>query len=326
MARIAVFLNAHASKGLSLFQYDELKNYFQLHDLEIHSPASLEDLNIKIRQVLDSGIDYIISVGGDGTANTIAQHLMGSKVKLMILPAGTANDLASEFGMTTDLKHAFHVFCDNMTKKVDAIKVNNRIMLSNGGLGMACEVAKLVNSQRIKSSFFKKFMKIIGKEIYSFIYAQQMLLKPFRVRKIMLQSSHLPFLDPCITTPLILINNQEYIGGKFRVAPDTNNNDGKFNVTIFLHANKRDLLLCTLQMMFGLYPATDKNLISFETDRLLINSVDNQTLEFFGDGETFSASTCLNIEIEPQALEIFTGYKVSPSHGNELISSIELAH
>lgn len=324
MARISVFLNSHASQGSTHFSEDDLKKFFFRHELAIHAPHSLDDLNARLLSEVESGVDYIFSVGGDGTANTISQKLIGKNIKLMVLPAGTANDLATEIGITNNIRKVSEIFNSQTTKKIDAININGRYMMSNGGLGMACEVAKTVNSLRKESPLFKKFMKSLGKETYSLIYAQKMLAKAFKTRRIFIESKHSPLLDPRVTSPLILVNNQEFIGGKFRVAPYTRNDDGKFNVTIFLHKNKVDLLKCTLQMLMGMYPKNDKNLISFETDQLTLNSLDNRPLEFFGDGETFPKSDLLNISLEPKALEVCTYKGESLYCSSHSLSSIEM--
>lgn len=80
-------------------------------------------------------------------------------------------------------------------------------------------------------------MKTLGKETYSLVYAQKMLAKPFSAKKIFIESKDSPLLDPRVASPLVLINNQAVIGGKFKVAPDTRNDDGKFNVTSFIKIN-----------------------------------------------------------------------------------------
>jgi diacylglycerol kinase (ATP) len=306
MAKISVYLNGHASRGDSLYNQSEFQKYFFRHDLIVNAPESIEDLKSSLENDLLNGTEYIFSVGGDGTANSISQSIIGKNVKLMVLPAGTANDFAQEVGVSGSLKRIAQIFNAQTTRKVDAIRVNGRYMITNGGLGMACEVAKTVNELRLKNPLFKKMMKTFGKETYSLVYAQQMLGRSFKMRSIFVESPHSPLLDPRIQTSLILVNNQPYIGGKFCVAPQTQNNDGKFNVTIFLHQNKIDLMKATIQMMAGRYPRNDKNLISFETDSLALTSLDQNTLEFFGDGETFDPVKTLNIGIEQGALEACT--------------------
>jgi diacylglycerol kinase (ATP) len=48
------------------------------------------------RAHIDGGADLIVVAGGDGTINETAEGMIGSKVPLGILPAGTANVLATE--------------------------------------------------------------------------------------------------------------------------------------------------------------------------------------------------------------------------------------
>lgn len=303
MAKISVYLNGHASQGESLYNHSEFQKYFFRHELILNAPTSLEELKLRLENDIAQGTEYIFSVGGDGTANSISQSIIGKNVKLMVLPAGTANDFAKEVGVSGNLKKIAQIFNAQTTRKVDAINVNGRYMITNGGLGMACEVAKTVNELRHKNPLFKKMMKTFGKETYSLVYAQQMLGKAFKMRSVFVESPDSPLLDPRIETSLILVNNQPYIGGKFCVAPQTLNNDGKFNVTLFLHKNKIDLMKATLMMMAGRYPRNDKNLISFETNSLNLTSLDDHPLEFFGDGETFVPEKSLSITLHPGALE-----------------------
>jgi diacylglycerol kinase (ATP) len=304
MAKISIYLNSKASQSGGSYSQEEFRKYFFRHDVNVHSPIGIDALNEQINSDLGNGTEYIFAVGGDGTANTISQNLINKKIKLMVVPAGTANDFAKEVGISSNLKKISHIFNAQSTKRVDAININGRYMISNGGLGMANEVAKTVNKLRKEQPGFKSVMKAFGKHTYSTIYAQQMLARPYATRSIMIESPDSPLLDPRVETPLILVNNQEYIGGKFRVAPGTKNNDGKFNVAIFTHKNRFDLMRCTLMMMSGKFPKNDKHLITFETDSLVLNAVDGLPLEFFGDGESFAPSEILNISIAKEALEV----------------------
>jgi diacylglycerol kinase family enzyme len=294
------------SKDHTLYTERELRKFFFRHEIIIHNPVSIDELNQKVLDDIDNETEYIFAVGGDGTMNTISQNLIGKKTKLMILPNGTANDFAQELGITTNLKKISAIFNSQTTKLIDAIKVNEKYMMTNGGIGVACGVAETVDHLRKDSFLFKKMMKIMGKETYSFVFAQKMLTHPFEVRTIFIESNDYPQLNRLIKTPMILINNQEYIGGKFLVAPKTKNNDGKFNVTIFLHQSRFSFLKSTLSMMRGHYPHHDKDLISFETDKLTMTSADGKTLRFFGDGEIFPESMIFNVSVVPRSLDVFS--------------------
>ena len=51
-------------------------------------------------------IDALAVYGGDGTLMEAASGLIGSEMPLVILPGGSANVMATELGIPTDLKEA----------------------------------------------------------------------------------------------------------------------------------------------------------------------------------------------------------------------------
>ena len=58
------------------------------------------------RTHIAGGADLILAAGGDGTINEVAAGMVHGQVPLGILPAGTANVLAMETGMSCDLERA----------------------------------------------------------------------------------------------------------------------------------------------------------------------------------------------------------------------------
>lgn len=58
------------------------------------------------RRSLQQGADLILVAGGDGTINEVVNGMAHSRVPLGILPAGTANVLASELGMSKNMERA----------------------------------------------------------------------------------------------------------------------------------------------------------------------------------------------------------------------------
>ena len=77
MSHISVYLNPHASQAQASFQADEIKKYFFRQEIRFKTPASEEELIRLIRQDREDGVECIFSIGGDGTAHTIAQNLVG---------------------------------------------------------------------------------------------------------------------------------------------------------------------------------------------------------------------------------------------------------
>jgi len=58
------------------------------------------------RSAIGSGADLILVAGGDGTINEVVNGMVHSDVPLGILPAGTANVLASELGIGKTMEQA----------------------------------------------------------------------------------------------------------------------------------------------------------------------------------------------------------------------------
>ena len=306
MSSISVYLNPRASGANHSFSIEELRKYFFRHELRINTPGTLEEMIELVKRDRDSNTECIFSIGGDGTCHIIAQHLVGSKTKLMVLPGGTANDFADEIGTNGALKKLAHIFHAQSTKKVDMINVNGKFLMSNGGIGIAQEVATLVNNYRRKSQLFKGFLKLSGKHAYQAVFAKHIMSSRFNTHKVIMDSPDFPLANKEVCSPLILINNQPKLAGSLHVAPDTKNTDGKFNVTIFTHDNRVDFLRTALVFLTGGYPEDDKRLIRFETDTLKLSSRSGSPLSFFGDGEIWEPSQEINISIMPQGLEVYS--------------------
>lgn len=302
MAKISVYFNDASSRSMSSKLGKKLDNYLYRHDLNFRSPESLEDLHHQLQDDVNDKCEYIFSVGGDGTANTILQNIHGTDVKLMVVPTGTANDFASELGLNLNVDRIMKVFLHKTYQNVDILKINDKYMLTNGGAGMTSEVAEKINRDRQIIPGFKKLMKLTGSKIYPLYFGKEM-LTPLKKYDLHIESADFPYLDKEVNAAIIMINNQPKIGGNFLIAPETKNNDGKFNVTIFTHDSKLELMKCTLMMMQGKYPKNDPNIISFETNEIDI-TVLNDELTFFGDGEVLSKGKSFLIKNIPQTLNV----------------------
>src|SRR5262245_26387191 len=58
---------------------------------------------------VEQGFSTIVAAGGDGTVNEVVNGLVGSPVKLGVLPVGTMNVFAKELGLPTDLAEAWDI-------------------------------------------------------------------------------------------------------------------------------------------------------------------------------------------------------------------------
>jgi diacylglycerol kinase family enzyme len=58
------------------------------------------------RIAIDRGFDLLLAAGGDGTINEVLNGIVGSRIVFGALPAGTANVLANEIGLSGRPDHA----------------------------------------------------------------------------------------------------------------------------------------------------------------------------------------------------------------------------
>lgn len=310
MQEIAVYLNSRAGQADAPIWEREIQRCLFRSSVIFRRPDSLEELEENLTADVERNVDSIISVGGDGTANTLIQKIAGKEIGLLVIPGGTANDLASELGTKHSLRHALSQIRARQTKKIDLISVNGQLMATNGGIGFGGRVAAQVNEFRKKVPLFKTLMKYGGKSVYSFFAASELIDLKFTRYKFKVESDE---FNGVIEGPAILINNQKVLGGSFVVAPEADNTDGLLNVVLFKHKSRAQVLQCLWNMSKGNDMTKDPNFISFETKKMKVEVLNcNAKVEFFGDGEIFQGETkTWDIEVLPESLLVYTMEKQS---------------
>ena len=303
MQHISVYLNPRASNGSHDWQ-GKINNALFRSQISYPQSKNLDELFLNLEKDIHANVDAILSVGGDGTVHSIIQKLAGTDIGLLVVPGGTANDFAQVMGSSSNIKKIAQTIRLNSIKKIDLININGTFMATNGGLGFTSEIAKEINELRAEYPQFKKVMQFSGKNIYSLFVAKKLLSKEISSYKFNIESLE---FNETFESPLILINNQPVIAGSFEVAPYTNHQDGKVNVTIFKHKNRLELLSCILKIMQSKYPSDDKNLVSFETEHLTIRLLEGANeLSFFGDGEVFGSDIKWEVRCHPRFLNVFS--------------------
>jgi diacylglycerol kinase family enzyme len=250
-------------------------------------------------------MDSIVSIGGDGTVNTLIQYLAGKNIPLLVIPGGTANDLASELGHghLKKIRQCIWSVRQNQIRHLDLINVNGRYMATNGGLGFAGDVAIKINKTRQRYPFFRDVMRWTGKNIYSFTLGMDMAFSELKIMKLSIETEQ---FQGIVETPLLMVNNQPKFAGHFAIAPLTSNSDGTFNITIFKHRDKMSLIKTIWDIAHNRLPLDDSRLMSFEAKSLKIeNMCKDQDIPFLGDGELFRTQNTYEISVLERALPVY---------------------
>ena len=135
MERVAVV--AHQRKSLDGGLPDLRR---QLADAGVEEPLWFEvpksrKAPKRVRDAIRQGAELVLVWGGDGMVQRCIDVLAGHDVALGILPAGTANLLATNLGIPHDLDEALRVALSGRNRRLDVGRVNGEHFAVMAGVG-----------------------------------------------------------------------------------------------------------------------------------------------------------------------------------------------
>jgi len=198
------------------------------------SPNSAEQLT-----AVDFSFYYrIIIIGGDGTIRDIANFLLKNQIDLpiAIIPAGSANILACNLGIPTNLTRAIKIACLGKEKIIDVALLNNQLYyLVSLSLGHGSKIIKET----------KRGLKVR----FGFLSYLWMFLKQSKKYKTVFKFTIDNKKYKISGNTMIIANALSF----FRIKPLTPINfaDGLLEVLIFKNATKTGLLITILSLLLG---------------------------------------------------------------------------
>lgn len=246
-----------------------------------------------LRDALDRGTDAAVVVGGDGVIADALQALAGTDVPLGIIPAGTGNDHAREYGLPTkDPAAAADIVADGWTETVDLGRIAERGGASKWfGTVAAAGFDSLVTDRANRMRWPRGRMR----------YNLAMLAELSRLRL-------LPFrlvLDGReeIATDLTLaaFGNTRSYGGGMLICPNANHSDGQLDITMVHSASRARLI----RLFPTVYKGTHVGLPEVTTARATSVDVESPGINAYADGE-FACALPAEISAVAGALRVLT--------------------
>ncbi|MVM28634.1 diacylglycerol kinase family lipid kinase [Spirosoma sp. HMF4905] len=227
--------------------------------------------------------DCVVAAGGDGTIKLVAEHLLNTSILLGILPVGSANGMARELGIHTDVHGSLDTLVNGISKRVDVVSVNDgESCLHLSDIGLNAQLVKYYqrNNLRGKLGYLRGVIKVLHKH---------------RLMKVSITVG-----DECIHRAafMIVLANARMYGTGAVINPDGDVSDGKFEVIIFRRLSIGEILKLFWRFQpfdpkkIEIIPATS---VSIETHRKAYFQV---------DGEYRGQITTLKANIRPGALTI----------------------
>ena len=110
---------------------------------------TIEDTGSLIKQNFDK-YDVFIAAGGDGTVHTVATQLVNSCKILGVLPLGSGNGFAREFGFKMNIRSLISDIKKAESMYIDVIEINDKLCLNVAGIGLDSFVAHSFNKLKLR--------------------------------------------------------------------------------------------------------------------------------------------------------------------------------
>lgn len=134
------------SGGKSKINWEaSIREYFKdlPHTIEIFMLGGGNDAESLKQWISKMQPDRVVAVGGDGTVQMAAKQLLSTSIPLGILPAGSANGMATELNIPNTPKEALDVILNGITRAADVIRINSsEICLHLSDIGLNAKLIK----------------------------------------------------------------------------------------------------------------------------------------------------------------------------------------
>ena len=161
--------------------------------------------------------DVFIAAGGDGTVHSVATRLIGSDKILGVLPLGSGNGFAREFGFKMNVNALMSNIRKSEVMPIDVIEVNGQMCLNVAGIGLDSFVAHSFNDIKLRG-----FFPYVWLTLKTFIQ-----LRPFPVT-IWCGGEKIISEDLFVVT----VANTRQFGNNAFIAPDARPNDGIIDLVL----------------------------------------------------------------------------------------------
>jgi diacylglycerol kinase (ATP) len=195
--------------------------------VHIVSEAGPEATADATRELLASGVEAVVGLGGDGLAHLLLQIVAETSVPLGLIPAGTGNDLAVALQIPSDPLAAARVVLAGHTRPIDAVRTGDRWWASVLCAGFDSAINERVNRMRWPRGPRRYDLAILAE-------LAQLHPEPFTVTV-----DGRSWTGPAV---LVAVGNTGQYGGGFRMCPQARVDDGLLDVTLVGPVHRADLV------------------------------------------------------------------------------------
>ena len=239
----------------------------------------------QVKRVLADGADLLFVWGGDGTVQRSIDAMGGSETPLAILPAGTANLLATNLGIPQDIEQAVRIGLYGARRKLDVGRFNGERFAVMAGAGFDAAMIRQADGT-LKDRF--------GRAAYVWTGSQNLRVKPFKAK---IEVDGAPWYTGAASC--ILFGNVGRLFGGVEVFHDARPDDGRLELGVVNADGVTDWMRAIARTAVGqserspLVQATTAKRIKVKLNRKVIYEIDG------GDREKVRSFT---VKVQPAAI------------------------
>ncbi|SEH66836.1 Diacylglycerol kinase family enzyme [Rheinheimera pacifica] len=278
--------------------------------LSLH--VSSEDCTARqlAQQAKQTGCTMIIACGGDGTVTEVASELVGTEIRLGIIPLGTTNALSHAlWGISSKLmplRSACLNIIEGQSRAIDTARCNDKLMLLLAGVGFEQQMIEAADRSSKDQLGQLAYLNGLWQAVQA-NHIQQLLVQFDEQPEQELDTASLVIANAAPLTTLLAQGHG---------APDLT--DGKLDITWLTADNNTDN-----NAVFGLAELALAGLTNISLNavsqhcsarRVQIRRQDGQQLQYVIDGELYSDSA-LDISVVPASLQVMLADSADSQQG-----------
>ena len=253
----------------------------------VETKTEEEGLSV-VRKAVDLGYKAVVAAGGDGTIALALRGTARTGIPVAILPFGTGNQLALNFGIPDSLEDAVRVAVEGQVEAIDLGRFGDAHFALIAGAGLDAEVmasatAELKNKFGVLAYFYSGIKHVIASKSAKYvIHADDQVVE--------------------VEAAMVLLANAGLIGAgslpvEVMVAPRSDFQDGLLDIAVFAPRHLPDMAGILWRMATRRFAGDDRMFflqarrVRIETDPPVAIQVDGQV----------RGQTPLEVEIDPLA-------------------------
>lgn len=246
---------------------------------ELPKDCSLKKIKSKISE---SKADQVVAVGGDGTLKLVAECLLNTEIPIGIIPAGSANGMAKELGIPTEITEALNLLETGKAKKIHVVKINNELCIHLSDLGFNAYLVKRFDSLP------QRGMWGYAKATWHALWNHKRMDVELKLKDEIVKSK----------AAMVAIANATMYGSGLKINPDGKLDDKLFEIILVKDYSYLEIL----KIWFTKLPFNPKKIEIFQTDEVKIHS--KYKAHFQVDGEYIGKVNAVEAKILPAAISV----------------------